>query len=245
MIGWLQDPGNLDGSKGGAEYTADELKAAAPVDFLDCPPGNVGEADAYIVHNCWLYSEADLQRLRGKTVTRFIHDHRGPGPVDASDAAHRVFYSPLQREHCKLAGEVIPPPLDLDRFRPENGHERKGAVTVGTFGHYGKGPQLLAEWARQNGPLTVVGQGPCLPQGPNVENVGPVPQEDVPRVLWAFETFVHLPSEVEAFGRGVMEAWAAGCELVVNRNVGCLHWLETDPDAVETAAERFWELALS
>ena len=51
---------------------------------------------------------------------------------------------------------------------------------------------------------------------------------------------MHLPTEPEPFGRAVVEAWAAGCQLVVNGLVGAVHYLQHDPGALETAAADFW-----
>ena len=62
-----------------------------------------------------------------------------------------------------------------------------------------------------------------------------------PEILGRYERFVFLPTTVEPFGRAVVEAWAAGCELIVNRNVGALHWLE-NPAGLRTAAADFWSL---
>jgi hypothetical protein len=39
----------------------------------------------------------------------------------------------------------------------------------------------------------------------------------MPALLAQYETFVFLPTVIEPFGRLVAEAWAAGCELVVER----------------------------
>ena len=39
----------------------------------------------------------------------------------------------------------------------------------------------------------------------------------------------------------VVEAWASGCELIVNGNVGALHWL-SDVGALESAARDYWAL---
>ena len=59
-------------------------------------------------------------------------------------------------------------------------------------------------------------------------------------MLFSYETFVFLPTEPEPFSRTTVEAWAAGCKLVVNRNIGALHWIENDPQALSTASERLW-----
>lgn len=243
-VGWLQDePQRL----GGAELTASELRAVAPdgVKIIDCPPGEVAAGlDVYVVQNCMLYRPAE-QPLDAPVV-RFVHDHRGAGPIDANDASRRIFYSPLQRDRVGLDGIVLPAPIDVERFRPTRQirRHREGAVTIGTFGHMGKGQQLLCEWAAQHGPLVVYGNGPLIPGGPGIDYRGPLTPEQVPQTLWNFATFVHLPTEVEAFGRGVAEAWAAEMELVVNRNVGCLWWLQNEPDAMASAAQRFWDVVL-
>lgn len=242
-VAWLQDdPGYL----GGAELTARELRAAAPdgVEIVDQPPGAPpAEADVAVVHNCMTYRPEDKPQGR---VVRFVHDHRGPGPIDSE---HRIFYSPLQREHLGLEGTCIPAPLNRERFAPSrqvrrNG-KREGAVSIGTFGHPGKGGQLLREWSDANGPLHLYGAGPFKPQGPNLVQHDPVPFERVPTTLWGYRRFVHLPTEVEAYGRGVAEAWAAGCDLVINGNVGARYWIEENPGAIDTAASDFWEYVLN
>jgi len=76
---------------------------------------------------------------------------------------------------------------------------------------------------------------------PRIVAKGPVPQQFVPEILWRYERFVFLPTTVEPFGRAVVEAWAAGCELIVNRNVGALHWIES-PDGLQSASADFWRL---
>lgn len=241
-IGWLQDdPGYV----GGAELTANDLRAAAPddVEIVTCDPGRVEDhLDLYIVHNCMFYDEL-VDRPVGKVV-RFIHDDRGPGPIDGDT---RIFYSPLQRKFSGLDGHLCPAPLDAERFKPTRqiNRHRKGAVHIGTFGHPGKGQEFLEEWAIENGGLTVYGHGPFPPSGPAIDFKGPIEHKDVPNALWNHATFVHLPRDLEAYGRGVVEAWAAGCELVVNRNVGALYWIQEDPEAIATAAETFWEVALN
>jgi glycosyltransferase involved in cell wall biosynthesis len=53
---------------------------------------------------------------------------------------------------------------------------------------------------------------------------------------------VFLPSGLEPFCRTVAEAWAAGCEVVTNRLVGALHWIENEPEKLESAAADFWEV---
>lgn len=224
------DPGYI----GGAELTMQELAAAVPDDVRLVP---VEEAETVIVGNCWLLPSQDL---RGKRVIRFIHDCRGPGPIDSDE---RIFYSPLHRTTVGLDGELCPAPIDLEPFRT-NGKARSGAVHIGTFGHPGKGQILLKEWSDRNGELALYGHGLFIPEGPKLHFVRELEPDEVPGVLAGYETFVHLPTEPEAYGRGVVEAWAAGLRLVINANVGALYWINAEPKALENPAERFWSMVL-
>lgn len=70
---------------------------------------------------------------------------------------------------------------------------------------------------------------------------GKVEPENVYKILGEYETFVFLPDDIEPYGRTVIEAWLAGCELVINGNVGAAWWIDHEPDAVERGSELFWE----
>jgi hypothetical protein len=165
--------------------------------------------------------------------------------------ARLVFTSPLHvsRFPWPVEGEqlVIPPPIDLDRFkapRQSNSH-RSGAVAISQWRSPGKGGQLLREWSDREGPVDVYGEGEYVPRGPNLHPKGPVDPDKVAQTLWGYETFVHLPTELEPFGRSVIEAREAGCGVVINGNVGARHYLTTDSrEELETAAETFWGLFL-
>jgi glycosyltransferase involved in cell wall biosynthesis len=108
--------------------------------------------------------------------------------------------------------------------------------------HAGKGLVQAFEWAEQNEPVDFWGvPQEQVPPSPRINARGIVPPEYVPEILARYERFVFLPATVEPFGRAVVEAWAAGCELILNRNVGALHWLE-HPAGLSTAAADFWRL---
>lgn len=232
-IGWLADSGDM----GGAELTQAEFRARAPkhVEVIDCPPGDVKPSlDVYVVHNHMTYHPEDLW-LDGRLV-RYFHDMR---PQLSPDTDVDIFCSPLQRDRFGANGgsEVIPPPVNLEPFRDaaESAQERAGAVSVASWANQGKAPHLVAEW----GDVDFFGGGVFAPPGSQ-----PVAYEDMPTLLARYETFVFLPTAVEPFGRLVAEAHAAGCEVVTNGLVGARWWLENDPDAIDTAADRFWEVVL-
>jgi glycosyltransferase involved in cell wall biosynthesis len=236
-VGWLHH--NPGGYVGGAELTMREFKLAAPdgVKVIDCPPGEIADCDRYVIGNEIGYNG----RPQG---IRYLHDMRG----GQKDSDKLIFCSPLQREKYGLPGEVVPPALDLARFRPnrqtKRNTKRKGNVSIGAWHNPGKGQQLLREWSDENGLLEVWGEGEFIPYGSNIDYRGKLPHEQVAQTLWQYETFVHLPTALEPFGRAVVEAWAAGCGLVLNGNVGAQYYIQNDPEALETAAERFWRCVL-
>ncbi|MDP3938743.1 MAG: hypothetical protein Q8R92_11505 [Deltaproteobacteria bacterium] len=242
-VGWLSDKSEYTG---GAELTASEFRAAAPegVEIVDCPPGEVvPELDTYVVHNCTTYGEYP-ERTDGP-VARYLHDLRG----GFNEGDELIFCSPAQQDRYNLGGHLIPPPLDLQAFRPARQQpteiKREGACCVGAFMNPGKGGHLVSEWADRNEPVDVWGFGPFMPAGPNIRNRGRAKQNELPTILQRYERFVFLPPALEPFGRCVVEAWAAGCELIVNSNVGARWWIENEPEALETAGERFWEVILA
>lgn len=255
-VGWLADPGNLDGSIGGAELTQAEFAAAAP-DGIDIVPVAADELDrarsceTVCVFNSVFYPAETSRALTGKRVVRYWNDLAPHGDVSLTRwlvrNATNVFCSPLHYERfpwrngSSVDPTLIPPPVDLDRFRKacEASQGRSGAVSVAAWMNPGKAPHLAAEWAAGNGGLDFYGGGPFAPDGS-----APVGYDQMPQVLARYRQFVFLPTAVEPFGRLVVEAHAAGCEIVTNRLVGARYWLEEDPDKLETAADDFWRLVL-
>lgn len=248
-VAMLVDPGNADGTVGGAELTMQEFALAAPEDV----EWVTADADVFIIGNCTTVPKEAIETFGDRPVFRYFNDvdpHSDP-ELRAWFLANAttIFTSPLHVERFPFKVEnpvLIPPPVGLEAFRPSRqirrNQKRSGNVTVGAFQNPGKGAQALTEWADVSGGLTVYGTGQFLPYGPNVDYKGPLDYKQVPSVLWSHKTFVHLPTVTEPFGRGVVEAWAAGCELVVNGNVGATHWIQNDPDALATAATDFWSL---
>lgn len=251
LVGWLADEGNADGTKGGAELTQAEFRAAAPdhVEVIDCPPGGVvKDVDVAVIHNCVSYEPLDL--YFDVPTFKYWHD-TGPHLSDkqwsalGEDECRAICVSPLQRRKMGLKekyADLIPPPIPLERFREasKNAGERKGAVALGPWMNWDKTPHAAAEWAKGNGGIDFYGSGPYAPQGS-----AQVDYEDLPEILARYKTFVHLPREIEPFGRSVVEAWAAGCEVVVNRLVGSRHWIAHEPEKLESAASDFWRLVLN
>jgi glycosyltransferase involved in cell wall biosynthesis len=256
IVGWLADSFEV---QGGAELTQAEFRTAAPagVGVVDVQPGELEQlagCDCVCIHNCVTYpADETIAALEGKRVLRYWHDlAREGGPGDpalnrwATEHATSVFTSPLHRDRFphRIEGEshVVPPAIDLSRFGSQSIRKRSGACWLGSAMHAGKGLLQAFEWAEENEPVDFWGVlADQVPDSPRIQAKGLVPPQYVPEILGRYERFVFLPTTVEPFGRAVVEAWAAGCELIVNRNVGALYWLE-NPAGLRIAAADFWGL---
>jgi hypothetical protein len=266
-VGWLADSGNLDGTNlGGAEFTQAEFAAAAPdgADIVFVPHdadletlASLAACDVVCCFNVGLYPQETLQVLAGYhadggRVIRYWNDVAPHGDHDLTrwfvNNATSVFCSPLHYQRFPwvdgaIDHELIPPPVDLDRFREaaarSNGN-RKGVVSVAAWRGWGKTPYLSFEWARRAGvDIDFYGGGATAPAGSKH-----VPYDELPDLLARYGTFVYLPSQLEPFCRTVVEAWAAGCRVVTNGLVGATYWVRECPHRLDSAGEDFWKLVL-
>lgn len=245
-VGWLvDDPGYI----GGAELTADEFADAAPDDvhIEMVPPDKKWmryDIDVYVVHNCVQYGRPFLKLFEHAPVVKYVHDVWPHGDRDVRNwmlqHAHLVLTSPLHRQAFPYpltrTPLLVPPPMQLDAFRlaaeRRSGMERNGRALV--LAHHGKGAENAYAWGLEHGvPVDVRGE---------YTEAGPVPCRLVPDLMAEYTHFVHLPNSVEPFGRTVVEAWTAGCNVVAD-NCGSLFWTQQHPDAFEPgkAAGWFWD----
>ena len=252
-VGWLIDEVPFPG---GAEMTAAEFRAAAPegVEVVDCRPGEITEGlDVYVIHNCLSYGVDDLNLTlpdpaEKHAVFKYWHDVGPHVPRELKTwlalNAKPICCSPLQADAMDLPGAaLIPPAIDLAPFvaaGSEANGSRRGNVSVGSWANPGKAPHLAADWGAEHGGLDFYGGGVCAPAGSR-----PVPHSTLPLLLANYERFVFLPTALEPFGRTVVEAWAAGCEVVTNGLVGARYWIEENPEALDSAAEDFWAVVLA
>lgn len=255
-LGWLID--TQHGYKGGAELCSDELLRTKPDDIkvVLMSPGAVhNNVDGFIIHNCTEYGSYILPMLETRPVIKYVHDvwpHGDPVLKKwlCQHSKLMILSSPLHREALNLnigcPVKLLPNAINADLFndatRAKFAQVQKPACWLGRFETF-KGLQAAAEWAAENGiVLDWYGYGPALEM---VEALGTycgkLRPDQVPEVLSQYQTFVFLPDEVEPYSRTTVEAWLAGCELVVNGNIGAVWWLENEPEAVTRGAEMFWE----
>jgi glycosyltransferase involved in cell wall biosynthesis len=258
-IGWLHDH-RIEEHPGGAQLTNEAVIAGAPkwAEVVRCYPGEMHDAEAYILNNVKYFSFQELQQATDTPYVIFEHDcwnilqewQAGRVKGICNGAKAMVFLSPLHRDtflamHRVTPREVylVPSAIDPEYFM--GGQERDGTIWIGTF-DLSKGIVEAVEWAAANGPVDFYGWGPEPPSGPNVRCYGWVDYQDIPDTLAQYERFLFLPSWPEAFGRTVAEAYLSGCQLVCNENVGALSWgwetREEWVDGVGSAPARFWQI---
>lgn len=255
-IGWLTD---LDVMvAGGAEMSADALVKAAPagVEMLFVPPEEEPsqECDAFLVFNCATYPADTRHYLEGKPIVNRVADYWPHGDADLRAwllewAKVTVFSSKGHYDHFPhtvgTKVKLCPAPVDVAEFQRAAGESihREDMMWMGQmFAH--KGLQDAVIWAEYHERrVDFFGEGPLRPRESRFcRYAGVVPYEDVPDLMATYEGFIHLPSWYEPFGRTVIEAWAAGCKLFVNNNIGAMWWLQNEIDAVRDGAGMFWKI---
>jgi glycosyltransferase involved in cell wall biosynthesis len=224
-----------------------------------CPPNKrPHEVDVFVIQNSVTYGAQWIEELALAPVIRHIRD-----PWYAGSAALRrwilnnaemlIFSSPIQAEDIgrryphDRPTEIIPVPVNLDAVRaaalPKD--ERSGNVFVGRVDIF-KGAPTVIDWAiRNRQPLTLVGSTRYLNFGglPSyIQFAGKVPYSDMPELLGGHLRYIAMPEWPEAFGRSVAEAWAAGCDLVLQGRIGAQWWIENEPDRLgfHGPIDEFW-----
>jgi hypothetical protein len=251
-IGWIMDHPSY---RGGAELDCDALIAAAPsdVEIVQCEPGNiVQDVDGYVVANCTDYDLELIDRIRRRPVMKRIYDMWRHGDSALRDwflgnSALLLPVSPPQIGMARWkmnAPTVCVPcsvPLDVYERAAADSSARDGAVWIGRM-FSGKGLALANDWAKERGvTIDVYGYGPDRHLlGKHLNYCGELAVEAVAETLAQYKTFVFLPTAFDPCPRSVIEAWAAGCELVINANVGTGWWIQNLPEALRDAPVRFW-----
>ena len=255
-IGWLQS--NI-GIVGGSELSCSALVSNAPAwaEVVLCPPYRrpPQDIDLFVIQNSTTYDTRWIEELMLKPVVRQVRDPWYAGSSllrrwTLENAALLVFSSPIHLESFAYEFDVpyhiIPPPVNLEPFRgasqPED--ERRGTVFVGRVDIY-KGAPACIDWALRTGEeLALIGK-PLMGFGqlpPFIRLKGEVPYAQMPTILGSAARYIAMPEWPEAFGRSVVEAWAAGCELLLKGRIGAQWWIENEPETLgfEKPVALFW-----
>ena len=257
-IGWLHDD---FGIVGGSELSERTLRENAPewAEIVTCPPNKrpPDDIEAFIIQNCATYPRHWREVLEKVPFIKQNRDSWWAGSITLrrwilDNARLLLFSSRMQAftyEH-KWENEyaVVPPPVNLEMFKQgiQPPEKRQGAVWVGRADP-GKGLHLSCDWAWTNcehldvyGDLSIKYIDFSEFEG-FVSYRGRAPYEMLPAIYGAAKIFHFTPIHIEPFARTVAEAWAAGCELVVEGRVGALEWIQERPDDVGRGVEMFWE----
>lgn len=270
-LGWLHDQLDI---VGGAEISGSYLTAPHNVpdgvEVVMCrhdrrPPAGI---DAFVLTNVITYdSHHWIEELEGKTVIKHFRDPWHPGDVIfrrwvLDHAALVIFNSMMAARSCPWPMRsrdtrftVVPPPVDLAWFRskalpPE---ERDGNIFVGRI-DFAKGAHRAIDWALANDePLDLYGEMNPQFQGlitgipGNIRFHNQQPYDSMPMIYGKAKRFVFLPGAEESYSRTTVEAWAAGCELVIDESkIGATEWLKGDTSVIDkdAAITAWWDVVL-
>jgi glycosyltransferase involved in cell wall biosynthesis len=260
-IGWLADQ---VGIVGGAELSGQMLVNQAPdwAEIEFCPQSRrpPDDIEVWMLQNVVTYGQRWTEPLsNGAPLIKHFRDPWHQGDVIfrrwvLDHASMVIFNSPMAADHCPwpipfgVRKEMCPPPVDIAAFEraalPDD--EREGNVFVGRV-DFNKGIHRAIDWALvHDKTLDVYGPGRLnVPE--QMQNQiavhGPVPYAEMPGIFGRAKRFVFLPAGEESYSRTTVEAWAAGCELVIDKSkIGAWRWIAHAPEQItmKVAVNRFW-----
>ena len=257
-VGWIVDP--IQQVRGGAEISSDSLRRAHPRCVAiqwqaawkqeDRPP------DLFVVQNCVTFGSDLVNVLSQAPVVKCVRDywdHAGDPVLRTwllENANVLIFSSPGQQERFPFPVDsptvLVPPPVYAPRYMKaaENAGERAGTCWVGRMWEPQKGIANAMAWANEHREVVdFYGDGPHKPANSQyVRYAGVLTHEEVAGVLASYERFLFLPNWYEPFGRAVVEAHFAGCELLLNDNIGAKWWIDNDPVSLLQGVAMFWQV---
>lgn len=253
-VGWLTYHPAI---RGGAELDAAELLRLKPnwAEVVECRPGEEAEVDVWAVHQCGAsWNRHIIPPLESAPIVKRVCDlwSEGDNTLRAwllSHSARLLFLTPLHRKAFRWYVDApvaySPPVVNLEPFEQAaaQANGRKGIMWLGRL-YPGKGLEQARHYAATQGvEVDVYGYGGLVGDvTPPLRYKGDVHPAEVPALMARYETFLFLPDAVEPGARTVIEAHTAGCKLVVNGNVGALHYLQHEPEMVQEAASRYWQV---
>ncbi|MDD3498573.1 MAG: glycosyltransferase [Candidatus Moranbacteria bacterium] len=145
--------------------------------------------------------------------------------------ANSNFVAKRIKKYYKKNATVINPPVAVERFYVENDPEKRGDyfLMVGRLIAYKRHDIAIEAFNKLGLPLKIIGRGPEMKRlkkmaGPNVEFLGRVEDEDLPKYYAECKAFV-FPQE-EDFGIVAIEAMAAGRPLIAYKGGDIVEHME-------------------
>jgi len=144
---------------------------------------------------------------------------------------HYAFFKYLYGEIFKNV-EIVPDPIESDKFHDHKADREDKILYVG-YMHPQKGTSNFFEYALRNPDKKFVLAGwsdyqtyNFLAQSiPNIENLGIINYEDMPKVYNKYKTLYYEPALREPFCRSVAEAILCGMIIATSKQdqIGCVH----------------------
>ena len=234
---------------GGAEAADFDMVARRPkeANITIFWPGGVDESlhdyDRIIVSGFYGFNSRELNIVQdvGHKSLLWLHDSQMTSHWLYTAVSTLIFCTPQHRDHdlsfqpgfVPKRVEINPgwmDPQDVVGIELDPGEDRTDALWAHRPVEH-KGLDLAAEWARRNDIRLNVLVGR--------------PRAQVLRAMWANRYFVLLSHIFDAGPRAVMEAQLAGCELIINENVGWFDesW-EVLAQRLSTADQHFWDVVM-
>ena len=222
------------GFAGGAEMVDFDMVAAAPegVDVVWVSPDRWREAldaDRIVVTGTDLLSEEALRTVGERLPLVWVHHEQDRSPGRAflfGNADPFVCMSDLHADveaaWCGVRAEVCNGWIDVSSIGPA---AKEGHALWAARRHPQKGLLGARMWAAR--------------QGVKLRELSDVPRQQVLDEMTVARWFVFLPTRLDACPRTLIEAEAAGCEIVTNGNAG----RRQPGDLVEVMSaqrDRFW-----
>ena len=255
-VGWLVDYGL---PVAGMVLQVRAYEAAKPdwVELVRCHPSKrpPDDIEAFVLHGD-LYPRRWIEVFQGKPLMAHRHGAwYGGDPILRRwvlDNANLVtFNSPKQKQLFRYTVRAkfryIPTPVDVAKFRAAAEAykgERSGTLYLGLLAPIKGIPHTVDYAMCYDKPVDFYG-AKLYPTSADVivppcRFCGPVPYEQVPDLLARYESFIFMPYDGDLYSRTVIEAWAAGCELILEGDLKAFYdWL--DGDKCQRAGEIFWE----
>lgn len=168
--------------------------------------------------------------------------------------ANSNFVSKRIQKYYRKDSVVINPPVSIDKFYVEKDENKRGDyfLIVGRLLAYKRVDIAIQAFNKLGLPLKIIGRGPEMKRlkkiaGPNIEFLGRVEDEDLPRYYAECQAFI-FPQE-EDFGIVAIEAMASGRPLIAYKGGDIVENMEDGktgvffdrqtPDEIIGAVKRF------